>query len=52
MTFAQGKPIDSGMRAARACITLGIEGGPNPAAKAAVMEDLKAAVRRYLLASP
>lgn len=49
-TFAQGKIIEAGVKAARAgCVKLGVSGGPNPEAKAAAMADLKAAVRRHLL---
>lgn len=52
-TFAQGKLVDGGVKAARAaCVKYGIEGGPNPAAKAAAMADLKAAVTKHLLGAP
>ena len=41
------------IKAARAaCVKPGIEGGPNPAAKAAAMVDLKAAVTKHLLGAP
>lgn len=50
ITFAAGKPIEAGMAAARAaCVKRGVEGGPNPAAKAAAMADLKDAVKKHLL---
>lgn len=46
----QGRTIEAGRTKALAgCRTLGVSGGPNPAAKAAAMADLKAAVRRHLL---
>lgn len=46
----QGRRIEAGYRRAlAACRTFGVSGGPNAAATAAVMADLKAAVRRHLL---
>jgi hypothetical protein len=48
--FRQGKPVEAGVKAERAgCATLGVGGGPDPAAKAAAMAVLQAALRRYLL---
>jgi dienelactone hydrolase len=50
VTFANGRRVDAGMAAAlAACRTQGVSGGPNPAAKAAAMNDVKAAVKRHLL---
>lgn len=49
-TFAGGKRDDAGHAAAlAACRTLGVEGGPDAAARSAAMADLKAAVKRHLL---
>lgn len=50
VTYAQGKPNEAGTKAAlAACVKLGVEGGPNPAARAAAMADLKGAVKRHLM---
>jgi dienelactone hydrolase len=51
ITFtAQGQPNAAGVAAALAkCRTYGVSGGPNPAAKAAAMTELKAAVQRHLI---
>ena len=49
---AQGRRIELGFKTALAnCMTRGVSGGPNVAAKSAAMEDLKAAVRRHLPAA-
>jgi dienelactone hydrolase len=48
---ASGKRIEAGYKQALAkCRTLGVSGGPNEAAKAKAMADLKAYVQRHLLA--
>lgn len=50
VTFAQGRPQPDGLRTAKAaCVKLGIEGGPNAAARAAALIDIKAAVRKHLI---
>lgn len=50
VTFANGRQVAEGHRAAlAACRRYGVSGGPDPAAKAAAMADLTAAVRRHLL---
>ncbi len=49
-TDQQGRRIEAGFKSAvAACRTYGISGGPNAAARAASMSDLKATVRRHLL---
>ena len=49
-TDQQGRRIEAGFKSAiAACRTYGASGGPNAAARAASMTDLKAAVRRHLL---
>ena len=46
----QGRRIEVGLKSAlAACRMRGVSGGPNAAAKAAAMNDLKEAVRRHLL---
>ncbi len=50
VTFTAQGPNAAGLAAALAkCRTYGISGGPNPAARAAAMADLKAAVQRHLI---
>lgn len=49
VTFANGRRVEEGRRAALAgCRTYGVTGGPDPAARAAAMSALTAAVRRHL----
>lgn len=50
VTFANGRQLAEAHRAAlAACRRYGVSGGPDPAAKAAALADLTAAVRRHLL---